>query len=368
MKRIFIALPNDTLGGAEQYLKMVCGHFDRLGYQIDVLFLKRMESCGWVDVEANNNHVKLYYTRSRSEKYGLFAFIRNVWRLKNYSYQFVFTSHVHITGLIGFLCRLGVLKKQFFVGRESTLIFDRFVGLKLISFKLNYYLGYPSLDLLVCQTDIMLRQLQENLPELSKKFKTVVIPNPIDWVQLYSSNRPTVFLEGDKQYLVAAGRLIPEKGFDVLISATRMLLNSFPNCQLLIFGEGKERGRLLKQISDLGMEKNAILMGFDNNVISYFQSANLCVVSSIIEGFPNVLLQMMAKNVSVVSTLCAGGIDEIPGIYTAQPGNVYDLSRSLRRCLESHNDSNRLLFDEYLKERSIDIYVKNIENNLSSTA
>ena len=256
------------------------------------------------------------------------------------------------------------MKKRHFVGRESTLIFDRFKGLKLFLFELYYHSGYPALDLVICQTDLMADSIRINLPDLSKKIRVVVIPNPISWEHLYGTYYEPIALPGKGPTIVAAGRLIPEKGFDILVRSVKNLVVVFPEFRLLIFGEGNERIFLNKLILELNLEENVCLMGFEKNVIPYFQSANLCVVSSLIEGFPNVLLQMMAINVNIGSTLCAGGIDLIQGLYTAEPGNVDDLENALMRCLESDNGSNRELFDKYLGDRRIENFVLNIDQNL----
>lgn len=364
MRRLLIALPNDTLGGAEQYLKMVCTHFASEGDQVHILFLKRKESSSWEDLEGLQNVIQ-YFTKASSEKQGLVAFLINIWKIRKYTYDYVFTSHVHLTGLLGVLCRLRILEKKYFVGRESTLIFDRFKGIKLLLFKLNYFLGYPALDLLICQTEIMLRQFRDNLPVLSKKIRSNVIPNPISWEQLYGNDCLPISFGGENRLIVAAGRLIPEKGFDILIHAVKNILDVLPDCKLLIFGEGYERDRLMRLISQLNVEERVILMGYEKNVIPFFQAADLCVVSSIIEGFPNVLLQMMAKNVNIVSTLCAGGINDIKGLYIAKPGNIRDLENSLKRCLDSDNTSNRRIFDNYLADRRIDKFILKVDQNLS---
>lgn len=363
MKKILIALPNDTLGGAEQYLKLLCEFFVREGFEVDVLFLKRRKADGWAELELNYE-VSLYYTKSSTEKYGLAGFLYNLWRLRKSEYEYIFTSHVHMTGILGVFCRLGVLKKKYFVGRESTLIFSRFKGFKLMIFKLQYFLGYPALDLLICQTETMFRHFHEFLPRLSKKIRLSVIPNPISWEQLYSEVDMPISFYHDFATIVTAGRLIQEKGFDILIRAFKDLLEDYPNCRLMIFGEGKDRRNLLEIISRFNLENRVMLMGFERNILPYFQAADLCVVSSLIEGFPNVLLQMMAKNVNVVSTLCAGGIEHIPGLYTAATGDVDGLKNALKRCLQVDNRLNRELFDNYLFDKRIENFVLRVEKNL----
>src|SRR5690606_21926313 len=91
----------------------------------------------------------------------------------------------------------------------------------------------------------------------------------------------------------------------------------------------------------------------------------LCVMSSRIEGFPNVLLQMMSQNNKVVSTLSAGGIKEMDGIFTCKTNDVTSLSHTIIECLKSNTDENRYIFDKELKKRTIDTFANEI--SLQST-
>lgn len=361
MNKILIALPNDTLGGAEQYLKNIANFYLNSKYSVFVLFLKKEDSYGWSDFK-NRENVSLMFTNASSEKFGLFGFIKNLWLLRRIKFDYIFTSHVHLTGFIGFFIKLKITKKKYFIGRESTLIFDRFKGFKLFLFKFHYKMGYRSLDLLICQTELMKNQFVNNLPKLSQKINISVIPNPIVLIN-------NIFKKNDlkyKNYIVSAGRLIPEKGFDILIDAFYLLYKDFPNLKLVILGEGKERTSLENQIFDLKMNENIFLEGFVKNVYPYFSEAKLCVVSSRIEGFPNVLLQMMSQNNNVVSTKCAGGIDEIKGIIVSETVSVKSLYDAMKNCLLNvNNENNRALFDLELESRSIDSFIKKIDLELA---
>src|SRR5690606_38670145 len=97
---------------------------------------------------------------------------------------------------------------------------------------------------------------------------------------------------------------------------------------------------------------------------SYFKKAKICVVSSIKEGFPNVLLQMLALNDRVVSTNCAGGIQDIPGITVVTPNNVQELTEGIKQQLFDCNTNKRALLDKYLVDRSPEGYVAQMFENI----
>jgi glycosyltransferase involved in cell wall biosynthesis len=203
----------------------------------------------------------------------------------------------------------------------------------------------------------------QHLPYIDEQ-RVIIQKNPIDIEQnLIKGEASLPIADATAEFICAAGRLIPEKGFDLLIMAFDEIKTSRPNLQLFIFGEGPEQASLEKLISELKLEDRVILKGWVTNPMPYFKHAKACVVSSIKEGFPNVLLQMMILNPVVISTNCAGGIDEIPGIYLAEADNVNSLTTTINTAL-STNNPNKDLIMRYVEDRTPEIFIKSILNAL----
>lgn len=110
--------------------------------------------------------------------------------------------------------------------------------------------------------------------------------------------------------VVAAGRLRPQKDFDTLLRAFKIVVESRP-CRLIILGEGSERGRLEKLTRELGLQGQVRLPGHVSNPFAYFRRSTLFVLSSRFEGAPNVLIEALSLGVPVVSTDCHSGPNEI---------------------------------------------------------
>jgi glycosyltransferase involved in cell wall biosynthesis len=359
MDNVLVVLPTGGLGGAEQVLKMIAKfHSDKCN--VEIFFLTKIQIENWRDLDSNNVEIK--YINTRSFYLGGACFLlRKIFSKKTYKY--VYSSQVLITGIIGLLLKGKFLFSEKFIARESTLIFDRFTGFKYFLYEKMYQIGYRKIDLLICQTDYMKNKLVEALPKLSKKINIQVIPNPV--------NFNDISLEGNidesfGQFIVSAGRLIPEKGFDLLIKAFKAIKKTHPTLKLVILGEGQKRLELENLIEEVELKEDVILKGFVKNVYPYFNQAAVCVVSSRIEGFPNVLLQMMYQNTKVVSTKCAGGIEDIEGVSIAETNNVMSLANALQISLEQNTESNRIGFDKNLKERSIENFIKKMELHLST--
>ena len=110
--------------------------------------------------------------------------------------------------------------------------------------------------------------------------------------------------------VAAAGRLSPEKGFDVLIDAAATVVVEQPEVGFVLFGDGPLRDQLDARIVRLGLTDRFVLAGFKSNLDDYFPHFDLFVQSSHTEGLPNVILEAFAAGVPVVAT-AVGGTPEI---------------------------------------------------------
>ncbi|GHE38932.1 glycosyltransferase [Sphingobacterium griseoflavum] len=358
-KQILIALPNDVLGGAEQVLKMIAKYWLEQHACVHIFFLKKRSTGAWESLDGDLN---LHYTNAASEKKGLIQFFWNLRKFKSITFDYTFTSHVHLNGFFGLLRKCNVVRTEFFVARESTSIFERYSGLKKAYFSAYYYMGYSAIDLLICQTEGMKCSLVEALPFIEKKVDVKVIHNPVDLKAIQSAEQSNDLVQSFGKYFVAAGRLIPEKGFDLLIRAFAEIKTIDRNYKLVILGDGPLKGRLEDLISEYRLSDSVVLAGFVKNVFPFFRGAELCIVSSRIEGFPNVLLQMMSQNKKVISTNCAHGIEDIPGLFMAEKENVTSLTNAISLALKTDGTNNRMIFDEELKLRSIDSFINSVLN------
>lgn len=367
-RKILVALPNDMLGGAEQFLKMVTTYYARMGHDVFVYFITKERFGGWNDLK-DNEHVRLHFGVGNSEKKGTLHFLRNLYRNRHHQFDFTLTSHTHLTGTIGFLRRLGILKIHYFIGRESTSIFKRFSGARLMSFRLFYAIGYPALDLLICQTAFMKDQLIAGIPRITSGLNIRVLHNPINLEGISNQASVENMENSTSRYIVSAGRLIPEKGYDLLIKAYADILQEFPDTELLILGEGAQRPALQSLVDQLGLTDKVSMPGRVDNVYPYFKRAALCVVSSRVEGFPNVLLQMMSQNANVISTTCAGGINQIPGLPNCIPGDEMLLAQLMRESLKADaitKADRETQFRTYLEENSLENFMKKIDTYAGS--
>lgn len=143
---------------------------------------------------------------------------------------------------------------------------------------------------------------------------------------------------GEGPIVCAAGRLSPEKGFDVLIDAARRVVEQVPAARFVIFGEGVLRPVLQDRIDCLGLNGRVVLAGHRSDFGDYLPWCDLFVLSSHTEGMPNVLLESFAAGVPVVAT-AVGGVEEIVeegrSGFLVPPGSPARLARGIVEALAS---------------------------------
>lgn len=344
-------------GGAEQtQLNLITELIDRKENCV-VIILKKTKKSAWKYLDTSCEIIYLPTNILILNYLYLLPYL--FFFLRKRSITYTFSSQTLINALLGICKRLQILKSTLIV-RESNSIFELLSGLKLMKYKLAYKIGYKYTDLIICQTSYMRNQLLRELPWLEKKTNVIAISNPINHKTILKKSNEEIDGLSKENYIVAAGRLTNVKGFDILIDSYGEIYDQLNGAKLFILGEGPDREKLTQQIKNKGLEDKIILKGLVPNVYPYFKNAKLCVMSSRIEGFPNVLLQMMSQNDKVVTTLSAGDIDKIKGIFTCQINDRKKLSDTIISCFKTNTTDRRSLFNEELSKRNLKSFIDKI--------
>jgi len=136
------------------------------------------------------------------------------------------------------------------------------------------------------------------------------IHNPIELETVRRNSVDTLNPQYETDYVLAVGRLVPVKQFDMLIRAFSQLRTK-RKIDLIILGDGPEKLKLEQLVNDLGLTQHVYLLGFVGNPWVYMARARLLVVCSRIEGFANVIVEAMAVGCPVLATRCGGPEDII---------------------------------------------------------
>lgn len=175
-----------------------------------------------------------------------------------------------------------------------------------------------------------------------------VIPDPLSFL-------PTKYSELKERRVIAVGRYVYQKGFDLLLQAWSKIEKLYPDWQLAIFGDG-DRTPYEKQMKTFGVDaKRCHLNGPTPNIQQEYVNSSIFVFSSRFEGFGMVLVEAMACGLPVVSFDCPCGPKDIvrdgeDGLLV-ENGNIDLLASSL----------SRLMNDETLRQSMSKAGLKNVQ-------
>lgn len=137
--------------------------------------------------------------------------------------------------------------------------------------------------------------------------KVSTIFNPIDVADIKIRGQEGI-AEFDKGVLnlVTVGRLVSQKGYDILLRVVKHLKEDGFNFKLRILGEGELYGKLLAYIEENSLQDYVELVGFKKNPYPYIANSDLFVCSSRSEGYSLVIAEALVLGVPVISTYCSG--------------------------------------------------------------
>lgn len=136
-----------------------------------------------------------------------------------------------------------------------------------------------------------------------EKIKEMAKENINDYEQIFYNNQIIKF--------ITMGRLTEQKGYFNLIKAFSKVKKQVPNSKLFIIGDGKLRNKLMLLIKKEKLNSDIILLGKQKNPFKFIAKSDIFILSSLYEGFPNVIIEAMACELPIISTNCETGPNEI---------------------------------------------------------
>lgn len=358
-------LPTDRLGGAERVAMNLVRYLsiEKPKAKITVIFMSRGDSGGWNDLKSVSN-INLIYQNFKSEKssfpYLIYYLIKKIQKT-----DFVYTTHTHINALLSALRKFKLFSCKHLVLRESTIISQRFDGFKKFIFNILYKF-YGAQDLIICQTELMRNELLNSRGDIVT-FNAKTIPNPLNLHHINSvlASGKSKNINDPEFVIVMVGRLVPIKNYELVINSLAQLkranINGF---KLKIVGDGLLNEELHQLAKKSNLEQEVEFLGLVKDPYHYMKKADLGIVSSISEGFPNVLLEMMASAIkNLVVTPCTDGLNQLPHLTITTDHSVEAMFSAILNAIQYPQDYS-IDFTEYAKTRDISHYWSSIETSL----
>lgn len=288
-----------------------------------------------------------------NERHAMRSFGKLMKELKAYEPHHVFTTSSNVGYMLILAKKILRAKYKIFIRCAVTPseIYQTDIKSKLLNCVNR--LVYNSADLVIAQTDFMRNDLMDKYHVKAEKTRT--IRNIVDhnFVKKMASQDNATELCPNNYNIVACGALYSVKGFDLLIEALEGLVKG-TNRHLYILGEERYepgyRSFLQNEIDSRNLTANIHLLGQKENPYPYFRQADLFVMSSRKEGYPNVVLESLSLCTPVVATNVVDwtGVifDGITG-YVAEKGNVESIKTALHKAFATKFDTDRIKLENY---------------------
>lgn len=307
--RVLFLIPSLQGGGAERVFVSLLRHIDRQKFRLMLAVVDTSHSVYRADVPKDVELIDLGCSRVRQ---AIPRIIQLIWKHRP---EVVFSTLGHLNLALAIVRPL-LPNLTRYIARETSIVSHLPTAYKIpFWWFLAYRLFYGRLDKVVCQSRDMYEDLIQTFGFPSEK--AVVIHNPFDGDHVRKMAGEALCTMAKKDVgsrsgainVVAAGRLTFEKGFDLLIEAIALCGDS--RIRLALLGEGPMRDALQSLIVQNGLGDQVQLLGFKKNPYPYLAEADVFVLSSRFDGFPNVVLEALACGTPVIATPAPGGVGEI---------------------------------------------------------
>lgn len=321
--RLTLVISSLLGGGAERILSTMANYWADKGWLITLLTLVHENEPQHYELHPDVNYRAVGIASSGTNPMFRLDNIQRILRLRHA----ICENRPH--GIISFLDKVNILTLLTTIGLNIPVIVSERIDPEDYPigrvWKLLRFITYHRADRVVVQTE----RARDYFSGFIHKH-TVIIPNPV----------VVPFVEPDSIeirpaycHLVAMGRLMHQKGFDILLKAFAKIKGSYPDWRLTILGEGVLRTELESLRNNLGLGDSVRLPGWVNNPYEYLKEADIFVLPSRYEGFPNALCEAMAFGLPVIAADCPSGPREITGNGVSgiliPPDNVDALANAL---------------------------------------
>jgi len=326
--KILFIMPELNMGGSERVILNIINGLDRDKYSIGLILFNSNGAL----VDELSSDVTIYDLNISSVKKGLFILIQKLYSLKP---DIVFSGigHLNISLAIFIPILRIVLPNTKFIARQSNIlsINNKHEKHPYIHDWL-YKQVYKNYDKIVCQSQYMQQDLVTHF--YFPIDKSIVIPNPIDIENI--ENLSTIKLEYPFSFnslnLITVGQFRYQKRHDLLL---RMFAKLDKDYTLTIIGDGDKREKLENLAKELKIIDRVAFLGHQKNPYAYIKKADIFVLTSEFEGFPNVVLEANLCGLPVVAFETTGVGTEIiqngiNGILTPFP-NTDKFAKSIKK-------------------------------------
>ncbi|AHG22950.1 hypothetical protein Z042_21215 [Chania multitudinisentens RB-25] len=340
-------------GGTEKVCSLLASKMVYLEYQVN-LFVLDSEGC---DYYINDKVNVVFLGKAGTIR----SFPKLVHLIRNYDIQSILVFN-HELALVLFFCKFILMKNVRIISRiNNTLSYS--IKLKKKSYRifvgLMMKLFYKKMDFYIFQSEGIKKDVLSNF---GVKDNYVVINNPVRIPKKDNIVR-------SKNSMLYIGRLVRQKNIIDILKAHKLLIERGKDIYLDIVGDGPELDKLTTYCHEENILNRVNFHGHIKDVSRFFSGATVTILSSLNEGFPNVLLESLSHGTPIVSYDCPSGPEEIilDGVngFLVEYLNHQKLAVSIEKALQ-HTWDEALIFktiEKYKEDNIISEYINVFKRN-----
>lgn len=306
-QKIIFVLSALNLGGAQRFVQQIANYLVDLGYDVSIVltYTKTVE-CAYV----MNPNINIINLNRSLEKYPMI--IRQI--LKIVHLRQILSKECP-DRVVSLLTSVNIQTYFAMIGNHSKLYisernFPPFRNLSRNTNKLLKFM-FNRVNKVIVQTNHAKEYLARELGYRN----VAVLPNTVNLPLTINGETKRVeqHVAHDEILVLTAGRLVDQKRFDLLIREFGKLreIASEKRLRLVILGTGPKLNYLKKICEKRGLTECVSFVGRVGNVEDWLRRADVYVMTSSYEGFPNALMEALACGVPCISTNCATGPSEM---------------------------------------------------------
>ena len=306
MKKIKLIIfhPYSRIGGADLSISRLINNLDSNKYSISLITFKNPEINFYL-----KKKIKIKILKSSRTILSIFEIRKIVKQEKRDKYlKIIFISNQNFANIISVLALTKInWIKLILIERNNPIELDFSKKLKDKLIKILIKFTYKYADKIISIS----KELSHDLKKICKKNVTTIYNAPIDFNKNISIDKKNKKKKlHNYKIILNVARFEKQKNHFMLLESFKQIHNSI-DVKLILIGYGSEEGSIIKFIKKNKLEKKILIIKNPKNIFEYYKIANLFVLTSIYEGFGNVLIEAGIFKLPIISTNCKSGPKEI---------------------------------------------------------
>ena len=354
--KIYIFHPYSKVGGADLSISRLINNLNLKKYNLNFICLQKPGIKKYL--KKNIKIIKLKSKRTLSAGYELKKIISNN-MLEDLKYKkVIFISNQNFANVISILS-LNKFKhiKKVLIERNNPVELDFLKNYKNKIIKRLIPLTYNKADMVIGIS----KELSHDLSKLAKtKVRTIYNPSFDKSIKNFNSKKK----HNNIKTILCVARFEKQKNHMMLLKAFRLSLKKLKS-NLVLVGYGSEKKKIIDFIKKNNLSERIKIVLNPPNVYDYYKNADLFVLTSLYEGFGNVLVEAGIFKLPIISTKCKSGPKEILG--NGKYGNlvkvndIKNLSKLINNTLKNPKKEKISLMFKSLNRFTIENHIKNYE-------